>query len=172
MFMVHVQSDNFIDLANHGFYTGLTFHRVIPDFMNQFGCPYSRDPNSKLAGTGGPTPKSTYEVPGVGTVTRNNEGSIPDEFRLQNCPKLSNEPFTLSMVYPPCIVFSAFIIVLMNYYSTVLINFLLDRRIRVNQTVVDHNSSSTRLIIVSWISLTILHLHNILCLEKSLMEWM
>ena len=35
---------------------------VIPDFMNQFGCPYSSDPNSKKAGTGGPTPGSSYEV--------------------------------------------------------------------------------------------------------------
>jgi hypothetical protein len=32
--------------------------------MNQFGCPYSRDPKSKKAGTGGPDPKSTYNVPG------------------------------------------------------------------------------------------------------------
>lgn len=34
--------------------------------MNQFGCPHSRDPNSGRAGTGGPPPNSTYEVPGVG----------------------------------------------------------------------------------------------------------
>mmetsp|Transcript_15969 Transcript_15969/g.26763 ORF Transcript_15969/g.26763 Transcript_15969/m.26763 type:complete len:178 (-) Transcript_15969:486-1019(-) len=36
---------NFVNLAQSGFYNGLHFHRVIPDFMNQFGCPYSRDPN-------------------------------------------------------------------------------------------------------------------------------
>lgn len=41
---------NFIDLANNGYYNGLHFHRVIPDFMNQFGCPFSRDPNSNRAG--------------------------------------------------------------------------------------------------------------------------
>jgi cyclophilin family peptidyl-prolyl cis-trans isomerase len=70
---------------------------VIPDFMNQFGCPHSRDPNSKRAGTGGPAPGSTYEVPGRGTITRNGEGSIPDEFREPNCPKLSNEIGTFSM---------------------------------------------------------------------------
>ena len=64
--------------------------------MVQFGCPYSRDPKSKKAGTGGPEAGSTYSVNGR-TITRNREGSIPDEFREPNCPKLSNEPFTLSM---------------------------------------------------------------------------
>lgn len=39
--------DNFVKLANKGFYNGLTFHRIIRGFMIQGGCP-------KGNGTGGP----------------------------------------------------------------------------------------------------------------------
>src|SRR3979409_1484010 len=45
---------NFVKLASSGFYDGLHFHRVIKNFMLQFGCPYSKDPKDRRAGTGGP----------------------------------------------------------------------------------------------------------------------
>ena len=40
---------NFIALAKSGFYDGLHFHRVINNFMLQFGCPHSKDPASPPA---------------------------------------------------------------------------------------------------------------------------
>lgn len=43
---------NFIDLAQKGFYNGLNFHRVIPDFVIQGGCPQG-------TGVGGPG----YHIP-------------------------------------------------------------------------------------------------------------
>ena len=73
-----VTAQNFIDLANSGFYNGLHFHRVIPNFMIQFGCPHSADAKSPRAGTGGPP-----------------HGNIQDEHPADQ--RLSNEPGTLSM---------------------------------------------------------------------------
>jgi cyclophilin family peptidyl-prolyl cis-trans isomerase len=73
-----ITAGNFVKLAKSGFYDGLHFHRVIKGFMIQFGCPHSRDPRSRLAGTGdGP------------------DGTIGDEHPPN--AKLSNEPGTLSM---------------------------------------------------------------------------
>ena len=42
-----ITTENFIKLANARFYDGLTFHRVIPDFVIQGGCPIGN-------GAGGP----------------------------------------------------------------------------------------------------------------------
>ncbi len=48
---------NFVKLAQSGFYDGLTFHRVIPDFVVQGGCP-------RGDGTGGPGYKIDCELAG------------------------------------------------------------------------------------------------------------
>src|SRR5580692_9034598 len=73
-----ITAGNFIKLAKAGFYDGLHFHRVIDGFMIQFGCPHSRDPKSRRAGTGdGP------------------DGTIADEHPPN--AKISNEIGTLSM---------------------------------------------------------------------------
>lgn len=45
---------NFAKLAQSGFYDGLHFHRVIPGFVIQGGCPYSRQLGDPRVGTGGP----------------------------------------------------------------------------------------------------------------------
>ena len=45
---------NFVKLAKNGFYDGLRFHRVIPGFVIQGGCPYSRNAGDPRVGMGGP----------------------------------------------------------------------------------------------------------------------
>ena len=53
---------NFVKLVMKGFYDGLAFHRVIPGFMAQGGCPNSREGEKGVAGTGGPGYKINCEI--------------------------------------------------------------------------------------------------------------
>jgi len=76
--LMPITAGNFVKLAKSGFYDGLHFHRVIDNFMLQFGCPHSRDPKSPRAGTG--------DSP---------DGCIQDEHPAN--AHLTNAPGTLSM---------------------------------------------------------------------------
>lgn len=53
---------NFVKLANSGFYDGTRFHRVIPGFVIQGGDPLSRDSANRYVGTGGPGYKIKCET--------------------------------------------------------------------------------------------------------------
>lgn len=67
---------NFVKLGSEGFYTDTYFHRVIPDFMVQGGCPNTKDDNRGNDGQGGPGYKFEDETYADGDEVK---GQIKDQ---------------------------------------------------------------------------------------------
>ena len=78
---------NFMDLANAGFYDGLTFHRIISGFMMQGG-----DPNGNGTGGSENTIKGEFSANGVENTLSHTRGAI-SMARSQNPDSASSQFF-------------------------------------------------------------------------------